>query len=316
MTRNPLSCTFSEMLPNTTSGTGHPFFVVAHALAAKSAVPVVTTGMAQLGPKPLFENWSVDAAVACAAKGGIALAKTADLLLLSLSIRESGNLQEDARNAYNQLLPLVRAEGYPHLLRAWNYMARINEGEGDCERYKQFCAGRHEAFTTQQVKEGEYPAASALGHNTPELVVYLLAAKRPGIHVENPNQQSAYAYPRIYGPKSPSFARATACPDLGLTFISGTASITGHATRHHDDVVAQLGLTLDNIETLVAHIGAKEQLSLGRPLLKVYIRQPEDYPLIRQQLEARLPLAECIYLQADICRADLLLEIEAVYRHD
>jgi chorismate lyase/3-hydroxybenzoate synthase len=140
--------------------------------------------------------------------------------------------------------------------------------------------------------------------------------RRPGIHVENPNQQSAYAYPRIYGPKSPSFARATACPDLGLTFISGTASITGHATRHHDDVVAQLGLTLDNIETLVAHIGAKEQLSLGRPLLKVYIRQPEDYPLIRQQLEARLPLAECIYLQADICRADLLLEIEAVYRHD
>ena len=77
MTRNPLSCSFSEMLPNTTSGTGHPFFVVAHALAAKSAVTVVSTGMAQLGPQPLFENWSVDAAVERAERGGIAQAKTA-----------------------------------------------------------------------------------------------------------------------------------------------------------------------------------------------------------------------------------------------
>ena len=45
---------------------------------------------------------------------------------------------------------------------------------------------------------------------------------------------------------------------------------------------------------------------------KVYVRQPKDLPLIRAQLESALgPAAALLYLQADICRQDLAVEIEA-----
>jgi chorismate lyase / 3-hydroxybenzoate synthase len=44
----------------------------------------------------------------------------------------------------------------------------------------------------------------------------------------------------------------------------------------------------------------------------VYVRRPADLPIIQQELASRLgPLARAIYLQADICRQDLLVEIEA-----
>jgi chorismate lyase / 3-hydroxybenzoate synthase len=46
---------------------------------------------------------------------------------------------------------------------------------------------------------------------------------------------------------------------------------------------------------------------------RVYIRHAKDYPAIRDVLFARLgATADVVYLQADICRADLLVEIEAM----
>ena len=48
-------------------------------------------------------------------------------------------------------------------------------------------------------------------------------------------------------------------------------------------------------------------------MLKVYIRNPGDLQLIKQTLEAEAP-AEIprIYLQGDICRENLLTEIDGI----
>jgi chorismate lyase/3-hydroxybenzoate synthase len=48
-------------------------------------------------------------------------------------------------------------------------------------------------------------------------------------------------------------------------------------------------------------------------ILKVYIRHPEDLELVRQTLESDAP-AETprIYLQGDICRGNLLTEIDGM----
>jgi hypothetical protein len=44
----------------------------------------------------------------------------------------------------------------------------------------------------------------------------------------------------------------------------------------------------------------------------VYVRRPADLPVIKAELAAALGAgARVIYLQADICRQDLLVEIEA-----
>ena len=46
--------------------------------------------------------------------------------------------------------------------------------------------------------------------------------------------------------------------------------------------------------------------------LRVYVKHEEDYEQCREVCERRLPRIPAIYLHADICRPELLMEIEAV----
>jgi len=65
-----------------------------------------------------------------------------------------------AQAAYACMRDFVAECGYPHLLRVWNYFGAITQGEGDDERYKQFCVGRARSFLPSA--EG-FPAATAIG---------------------------------------------------------------------------------------------------------------------------------------------------------
>src|SRR4029453_9385002 len=105
------------------------------------------------------------------------------------------------------------------------------------------------------VIEKSYPSATCVGHQrtTHILQVFWLAGKVPGTSLENPRQVSAYHYPRVHGPTSPTFARALIAPDqTGL--ISGTASIVGHASQHHDDPMEQLEETVRNLSAFSPHV--------------------------------------------------------------
>ena len=119
-------------------------------------------------------------------------------------------------------------------------------------------------------------------------------------------------------PRSPSFARGTLVrAGSGETFfISGTASIVGHQSMHVGDVGAQVEEALRNIEALIDSTRHDEGMRFQglRDLdnLKVYVRRAEDLPLVRQMLAGRLgSSAHVLYLQGDICRHELLVEIEA-----
>ena len=104
--------------------------------------------------------------------------------------------------------------------------------------------------------------------------------------------------------------------DSDVLFVSGTASIVGHQTLHEGNVVAQAHETLTNLQSVVAAAvshGARDVALLSDLLLKAYVRHPDDQPLVRQVLAGHgLDADEVLYLQADICRADLLVEIEAI----
>src|SRR5256885_12213548 len=58
-----------------------------------------------------------------------------------------------ARIAYDEILRTTRERGYPHLIRVWNYLRDINAGEGEAERYKRFCAGRHDEIGRASCRE-------------------------------------------------------------------------------------------------------------------------------------------------------------------
>jgi chorismate lyase / 3-hydroxybenzoate synthase len=135
--------------------------------------------------------------------------------------------------------------------------------------------------------------------------------------IENPRQTSAYYYPPKFGVHSPSFSRACVLSESAGTnlFVSGTASIVGCETVHQGDVTAQTRETLANIDALLGEtnrIVGSSRYSLGGLKFKVYVRQAHDLDAIKDTLSASLdPSTSVVYLQADVCREALLVEIEA-----
>ena len=91
--------------------------------------------------------------------------------------------------------------------------------------------------------------------------------------------------------------------------MSGTSSVVGHATLHEGDVVAQLEESLRNIDIVLEQTGR----SLADvTIAKTYVRNRSDLDVIAARLASVFP--SNLYLLSDICRADLLLEIECIAR--
>jgi chorismate lyase / 3-hydroxybenzoate synthase len=218
--------------------------------------------------------------------------------------------------AYARIFRLLDAQGLPHVWRLWNYMADINGESHGLERYRQFNQGRANAFEGAARRVvGRVPAACALGLAGGPLSVAFLAGTTPVLPIENPRQVSAFNYPSQYGPRPPTFARAalawTAAEEL--LFVSGTASIIGHQTVHPGDVRAQTEESLNNIAAVLeaagphARCGGYGLVDLG---YRAYVRHPHDLEAVRAAVTARVGDAAVVYLRADVCRADLLVEIE------
>ncbi|MGQ0811526.1 MAG: chorismate transformation enzyme, FkbO/Hyg5 family, partial [Nitrospiraceae bacterium] len=197
---------------------------------------------------------------------------------------------------YRHLLSRVRMLGYPHLIRMWNYFPGMNTlTPQGLDRYQHFCVGRYEAFAEMLPDlPRSLPAATAVGTKGGPGFIYLLAARQPGIQVHNPRQLNAYEYPSLYGPRNPSFARATLWgSEAGQQiFIAGTASIVGHASLHpglpHEqamEIVRNLKALLDHVQQLHGHPGNG---AIGRSLYKVYVRHPLHFPIVRSILRQHL----------------------------
>lgn len=231
-------------------------------------------------------------------------------------------LQAASQEAYARIFRLLAAQGLPHLWRAWNYFAEINGESHGLERYRQFNIGRQDAFLEfSRGATGNVPAACAIGLANGPLSIAFMAGEQPATAIENPRQISAYDYPADYGPRSPTFSRAVliAPPGQEIFFVSGTASIVGHRTVHIGDAAAQCREVLANIAAVVEAANRQchsAAFSLGELSYRVYVRRAEDFNRVKEVLAARLSTApDIVFVQADICRADLLLEIEATAIH-
>lgn len=256
------------------------------------------------------ECWSVDATVEHGAEGALRWAAGGGWRFVAVEIDEAacGGIEAASGRAYDLLLAHVAAAPEEHLQRIWNYLGAINAGVGDDERYRLFCNGRARGLAAHGITR--YPAATAIGHHGRAglLQVYALCATEAGRALENPRQVSAWKYPRQYGPTAPSFARAMRLPG-GALAISGTAAVVGHASHHADDVAAQADEAVANLRTLLEQ-AALPPFDASSPL-KVYVRRPQDAAHIAAALARHLdPSVPRILLQGDICRSELLVEID------
>jgi chorismate lyase/3-hydroxybenzoate synthase len=257
------------------------------------------------------ESWMTEGPVVAGEREGVRFVASPDHLFGVLELDEAtyGGPRATGREAYQRLVHFHEHGEHRHVWRVWNFLDAVNEGEGDDERYRQFCLGRAEGIGTGL--QG-YPAASALGRRDGSRILQVLwiAGRTPPERVENPRQVSAFRYPRQYGPASPSFSRAARLGDRLL--ISGTASIVGHETRHDGDVRAQTRESVVNLGAVAAAAGFPADSLAG---LKAYVRHGGDVAEVVAELRSRgYGPEDCCLLLADVCRSDLLVEFEAVAR--
>lgn len=230
------------------------------------------------------------------------------------------DIEAAAQRAYERLITCVRPSAHPYLLRIWNYFPAINAGDGDGERYRRFCVGRARGV------DGRFndppPAATAIGASEPgaRLHIVALCASVPAIALENPRQTPAWRYPREYGPVSPGFSRGAlldADTDTPRLLASGTASIVGHVSQHLGDAAAQLRESLANLDALLAEGGVHARRrfdAAGCEALRVYLRDPADLAAAQAIVAAAgLPLDRVAFLQGDVCRRELAVELEGVF---
>ena len=88
-------------------------------------------------PAPL-ELWQVDAEVTHGRDGDVRWAAGGGWLFAAVELDEAahGGSGPAATHAYQALRRVVEGRTERHVLRIWNYLEAINQGEGDAARYK------------------------------------------------------------------------------------------------------------------------------------------------------------------------------------
>lgn len=282
-------------------------------------------GLVALGPVPAaVDAWHAAAPMAEGRSGCVRWRAGGGWLYGSIALDKATagvGIEALAERAYADLFAALDATGQPHLLKLWHYLPAINDDDAGLERYRRFNVGRRRAFVDagRGVQAGA-PAASALGAPGGPLRVVFLAGRAAPLAIENPRKVPAWRYPPAYGPSSPTFSRA-ALADAGgghvALFVSGTASIVGHASLHAGDVEAQAREMLANVEAVVG--AARQRCSAPFTVAAlapvVYVRRPADAPRVRAALAAGLgagmpALRDAVVVQGDVCRGELLVEME------
>jgi enamine deaminase RidA (YjgF/YER057c/UK114 family) len=255
----------------------------------------------------------------------------------AVAASHAASAHEEALDTLGQLRSLLESAGadFGQVIRTWFYLGGIVAQQGPHQRYKELNRGRDDfykdiSFLAQLARRNRgraaYPASTGIGKQGGGLIAGALAVTTDrddvlAVPLENPRQTSAYDYAAVYSPSAPRFSRAMAllCGPQAVIFVSGTASTTNPKPRHADDAVAQTEETLDNINALVCEenlyrhglSGFGTSLE-GLALARVYIKRKEDYPRVSAVCQKRLGGLPTVFVVADVCRPELLVEIEAV----
>jgi chorismate lyase / 3-hydroxybenzoate synthase len=289
-------------------------------------VPRIYVQMVRPQDESVAEIWYASNPVHYECTGTAMSAHDGEYVFVAASFTEkNGGLEVQTEQLYLESFCLLERLDYTAMCRIWNYVPAVNQFDRDGnERYKVFCSGRSKAFSRHfSHADPEFPAATGIGSMGGDVSVVFLAKKgEEVIHLENPAQTPAYFYPEHYGRRSPSFARATYARNLvgeGYNiFVSGTAAVVGYESAHRGDIARQVETSIENINTVVSASnlnayginGEHGAYNLGS--VKVYIRHAHDFAAVRKICEQHFPRGRIAYLQADICRSDLDVEIEGI----
>ncbi len=219
------------------------------------------------------------------------------------------------------------------IVRQWNYIERITcIPEGRNQHYQDFNDARSHFYARTEWKRG-YPAATGIGTSHGGIMVevdaVVLTCRRcAAVALDNALQVAAHDYSqnvligvadKIFRHKTtPKFERAKAVvsPESGLqVYISGTAAIRGEASLTGVGIGQQTVTTLENIEYLISRQnlrkhGVKVEKIPEIQIFRVYLKSEELLEPARTIINSRYPNVSALYVLTDVCRDELLIEIE------
>lgn len=235
--------------------------------------------------------------------------------------------KKNTKKAFSELIDIFNTTHFSlgSIVRKWNYLENILGFDGDKQRYQEFNDVRSTVYGNAFEKEG-YPAATGIGMNRGGVILEFVAVKSKvakTFPVDNPEQIAAHNYSEevLIGEEcqlktTPKFERARYLELFGkkLIFISGTASILGEKTVGIGDAVRQTEITIENIRRLysekVLDKISNNTLHPKYEHARVYLKNRKDFSIIKKTFKAQLGNIPVVYIIADICRDDLLVEIE------
>ena len=216
---------------------------------------------------------------------------------------------EQARETFEKMESVLKSVDmdFSHVVRTWLYIDHILDWYGDFNKV------RNDYFEERGVFDGVVPASTGIGatnHAGVAVVADVVAIKpkTPDVsikEVESPLQCPAPDY------KS-SFSRAleVSLSDHRRLYISGTASIEpGGETIHVGDTKKQIDLTMEVARAILTSRGM-DWSDVSRAI--AYFKDLKDTSLLDAYCkEHKLTGVPIAVAHGDICRDDLLFEIEA-----
>jgi enamine deaminase RidA (YjgF/YER057c/UK114 family) len=248
----------------------------------------------------------------------------------------SGDTESGAQGAFESMKQILDKEGmnFDNIVRQWNYIGEIlkekKSGKSEIQNYQIFNEVRHSYYQKYKHASG-FPAATGIGCRYNQVTIGFIAVQFKSscsdIQIDNPLQVNPFAYSqdKLIGASEkqivkhpPEFVRGRLISDgsNSILYVSGTASITCQEVTGAGDIETQTLTTILNIKTLAE---AKNlNLFSARPLpipgrylyLRVYVKNTTDIPTVKSICQKHFPGVPSIFIEADICRGSLLMEIE------
>lgn len=238
---------------------------------------------------------------------------------------------QQSQAAFESLTNLLLTEGmgYNNIVRQWNYIEKILFCSDGHQHYQDFNDVRSHYYDPVDWVDG-YPAATGIGMQQGGVILSFDAVKIKSDYavkaIDNTLQRAAHVYSKevLIGETTlkttPKFERAKALfsRDELLVYISGTAAIRGEESIDPDDIVGQTRVTMENIEQLIAPKTLDEFGVIHPPkasslkILRVYIKHEADTAKAKAYLDEHYPSVPAFYLWGNVCREELLIEIEGV----
>lgn len=245
-----------------------------------------------------------------------------------------------SRDAFSAVEHILTSENlsFRDIVRQWNYIEGILDTQvldDDVRQNYQIFNDVRSLFYSQADFCNGYPAATGIGMNSGGIIIEFIAMKQTDnvkiTAIKNPNQIDAHQYSddvlvgnpidEISKKTSPKFERAkltTIDHSTGQVYVSGTAAIIGQKSASNQNIDEQTMTTIKNIQRLISesnltfHNICYNSCPLTLSHLRAYIKDEKDINNVKKICNRYYPNVPVLYLISDICRDDLLVELEGV----